>query len=271
MQIDVLNTPQTAPKGRGMLKALYSSGKGLDIRWVESGPIRPNSWLVLYGLGGPDRVMHATRERLIAFDLGYWERYGDRRKYRAAIGGFHSPQLIMLGPKPDRSRWLSSGLQIAQSGGDKRGPILLVGNAPKSIAIGAGGWAAAKSGELRQRFKGRSILYRPKPGKPPEQGIDCDGIATEDIEQLLKKCSLVVCRHSNVAVDACRLGVPVVCDDGAAAAIYPQSLDEADMQPDMIARTEFLHRLAWWQWNRQECEAGEFWRWFRTKLENGLI
>jgi len=55
--------------------------------------------------------------------------------------------------------------------------------------------------------------------------------------------------------------VPVVCEDGAAAAIYPGSLKAHASQPSAERRAEFLRRLAWWQWTPQECADGSFWRW----------
>ena len=257
VQFDILNSPLWHQRAQGLMRAAIEGARGLDARGLSGTP-RDDAYVVLYGLGGRDRVHYAGRERLIAFDAGYWDRKGDDRKFRVAIGGFHSPQWIMRGPSPGASRWAASGLGIKQSG-NPNGPILLVGNGPKSNAVGAQGWAAAKSRELRARFPGRRVLYRPKPKKPMEQGVQHHGIATGAIDDVLAGVSLVVCRHSNVAVDACRMGVPVVCDDGAAAAIYPQDFDGP--QPSAETRAEFLHRLAWWQWSAAECRSGQFWEW----------
>ena len=49
------------------------------------------------------------------------------------------------------------------------------------------------------------------------------GLSLPLIDQALTGCSLVVTWHSNVAVDAIRMGIPVVCRDGAAAAVCPSS------------------------------------------------
>jgi hypothetical protein len=229
--------------------------------------LRPGAWLVLYGLGGPDRIEFARHRRLIAFDVGYWERKASSRKWRVAVNGFHCNEHVMLGPRPDGSRWASSALTM-RCVADPRGPIVLVGNGPKSTAIGAKGWVAAKSRELRAAFPGRRIIYRPKPGKPVEPGVQFDATGHGSIDDVLAGVSLVVCRHSNVAVDACRLGVPVVCDDGAAAAIYPQRLAEWQNQPAAELREEFLHRLAWWQWSTAECRDGSFWPWMQGVLSD---
>jgi hypothetical protein len=260
VQADILITPTTPWRGRDLLSAAYTGAQkaGVDARMATHRTLRPSAWLVLYGLGGADRFGYASRSRLMSFDLGYWERKCANRKFRVAVNGLHSPQLIMGGKPPGAGRWLCSGLTMQQSGA-LRGPVLLVGNGPKSNAVGANGWAAAKSRELKAL--GLPVLYRPKPGKPEEPGVIHDGIAEGEIEDVLARVSLVVCRHSNVAVDACRLGVPVVCEDGAAAAIYPAAMADRDKQPARQVREEFLHRLAWWQWSREEVQNGAFWRW----------
>jgi hypothetical protein len=264
--IDILCNAQTNRKARPLMEALQRGGvaNGFDARLVDHHEIG-QGWLFVYGLGGLDRVQYAQRERLIAFDLAYWDRKGAERKYRVAIGGFHSPKRIFQGKRPPASRWEQSGLTITEHGGNPDGPVLLVGNGPKSTAVGASGWTAAKSIELRKAFPGVPIWYRPKPGRPAESGVVYDLLSTEEpIDSVLTKVSLVVCRHSNVAVDACRLGVPAVCDDGAAAAIYPKHW--SGEQPGLAKRTEFLHRLAWWQWSIAECETGQFWSWAKEQM-----
>lgn len=225
---------------------------------------RPCSTLLLFGLGGADRLPIAERhmqsgKTLVAFDLGYWDRKLplNLRKYRVAINGFH-PRNVMNGPYPGAKRWQSANLEIAPAR-TVIGPIMLVGNAPKSVAVGAGDWTANKSRELRELFPEAKILYRPKPKRPHEPGVIYDEVSTGQIESELSRVSMVVCRHSNVAVDACRLGVPVVCDDGAAACIYPQQLQNYLQQPSDKERAEFLHRLGYWQWSANE--AREFWQW----------
>jgi hypothetical protein len=263
--VDILCNEQTNRKAWPLMEALQRGGvaNGFDARLVDHQHIRAGSWLFLYGLGGPDRVQYASREKLVAFDLAYWERKGVTRKYRVSVGGFHSPDLVMLGPSPGPKRWAQSGLAIAATGGELEGPVLLVGNGPKSTAIGANGWARDKSRELKRA--GLRVWYRPKPGKPLEDDVYSHAVVRDDpIDDVLAKVSLVVCRHSNVAVDACRLGVPVVCEDGAAASIYPRDLNGA--QPDLATRTEFLHRLAWWQWSPAECETPLFWNWIKGQM-----
>lgn len=261
MRVDVLSTSLTPPRGRKLMQAVEKGALlvGHDAILTDR-PRRSGALIVLYGLGGSDRSMLAGRRDVVSFDMGYWERKGDDRHCRVSIGGYHCPDLIFKGPNPGGARWSKHALPIAANV-EREGPIMLVGNGPKSEAIGARGWAERKSKEIRAMFPGRKIVYRPKPKRPHEPGVVCDAVSDEPIESALAKVSLVVCRHSNVAVDACRLGVPVVCDDGAAASIYPQQLGRYLEQPDMRRRVEFLHRLAWWQWSARECADGTFWKW----------
>lgn len=261
LSLDVRKMPD---KSRKFLYELYRVArvKGLDCAISRNHP--PCRALVIFGLGGADRysvgMSHvAAGKPLLSFDLGYWDRALPQRKYRFSLNGLH-PTQVMAGPNPGPARFKKSRLKIQTLPAKPDGPILLVGNAPKSIAVGARNWTAEKSRELRAVFPGRKILYRPKPKRPAEPGVEHDGVSTAPIEKELGKVSLVVCRHSNVAVDACLHGVPVVCDDGAAACIYPQALSEWQQQPGPATRAEFLHRLAWWQWGRHEVDV--FWDWF---------
>lgn len=258
--------------GRSVIKSLQfgANRAGIDARTIERYEARPGATLMTFGMGGPDRLSHCRAHpgSVVAWDLGYWQRDGEdkrARMYRVSIDGMHCPERIMGGRCPGPGRFESAGLPTGDAC-DPQGFILLVGNTPKSIyATGASRWTANTARSLRLQFPGRRVLYRPKPGRPPEPGIDHDGVSDTPIDEALRGCALVVCRHSNVAVDACRWRVPVICTDGAAAAIYPYTFDGP--QPDDAKRIEFLHRLAWWQWSRREMEDGSAWAWLRERLQ----
>lgn len=267
MRIGTLVTASMNERGRRLIREFEEGARsrGHSVAPYVRGT---DATLVLYGLGGADRLPVALAHRgdYLAWDAGYWNRKAPdpHRSYRITINGFHPPQYIMRGDKPDQDRWNGSGLRIEQRG-NPAGPIILVGNAPKSRKVGAEGWAADKLAEIRTKLPGRKVLYRPKPKRPPEQ-VRADGIADGHIDDVLSMASLVVCRHSNVAVDACRLGVPVVCDDGAAAAIYPNRLEDAAQQPKAARREDFMHRLAWWQWTMAELRGPAFWEWLARTI-----
>jgi hypothetical protein len=70
--------------------------------------------------------------------------------------------------------------------------------------------------------------------------------------------SMLVCRHSNCAVDAVVAGVPIECEDGAAKWL--------DGKPyKRRTRKDFLNRLAYWQW--KASEAAQAWQ-FILKVTN---
>lgn len=257
-----LETPGYTLRAKRFFKKLYNAARAAGLDAVLTNRYEPGHILVLYGPGGPDRWPHVQRQMangdlLIVFDVGYWDR---DEKFRVSVNGLH-PHNIMIGPHPGVDRWNRSPRRIDQYLIDETAPILLIGNAPKSIAIGAEGWAAAKSHEIRRQFPDHKIIYRPKPNRPPEKNVTHDVISHHpSIFQVMRKCSLVVCRHSNVAVDAATVGIPVVTDDGAASAIYPSDLIDYELQPDAPTRLEFLERLAYYQWAGDE--VNDFWRWF---------
>lgn len=266
---DILSPPTSNLKAQRVSQSLFEGAlkAGLDAKLMQRYRPRPGSVLVVYGPGGGDRYQHVQEHpgTVVCWDVGYWDRelHYSERKFRVSINALH-PKDVMQGDYPGPERWIASGLKIAQA--ECNGSIMLVGNGPKSIVIGAQNWAAKKSREIRFVFQGRQLAYRPKPKRPHEPGVNFDILSTGPIEEALARTSLVVCRHSNVAVDACRMGVPVVCDDGAAAAIYPRRLEDAARQPTTETRVEFLHRLAWWQWSPSEMESGAAWKWLTEKL-----
>lgn len=271
---EILNAGDSPTRGRELVKALYRGAKraGVQACLVDHYSGRTQNTLMLYGFGGRDRFPHATAHvaaggRLVVWDAGYWERTLDvmDRKYRVSIDWPHPAHLVMKGADPGSARWDEANLPTEELANDA-GPIILVGNAPKSNRIGAEGWTEGMGRELRRIFPGRKLLYRPKPKRPLERDVPRDGIAEGPIRDVLKGAALVVCRHSNVAVDACRAGVPVVCEDGAAAAIYPKMLLHYRAQPSPQTRAEFLRRLAWWQWSPRECEAGAVWPWLLQQM-----
>jgi len=256
----ILITPDTSTKAVGFLNALYESAQGLGIDARVSKTYQPCDVLILYGLGGAYRFSAAEGhlqqgKNFIAWDLPYWQRNG--KTFRMSVNGNH-PREVMWGEYPGSARFDAAGLTTGKTG-NPEGPILLIGNGPKSNAVGADGWARRKSKEIRQTFPDKRIVYRPKPKRPHEDGVIYHDVSEGPLDELLHIASLVVCRHSNVAIDACRMGVPVVCDAGAAASIYPSKLADFERQPSEALRIEFLHRLAWWQYATQEADLA--WQW----------
>ncbi len=259
-------------KPQRLMYSLYQAAKraGLPVR---IGPrYQPCALLVLYGWGGRKQQAAIKQHsgRYVAFDLGYWRRQGMLgRKWRVSIDGFHCPERIMAGPVPGEQRWKMDGLEKVQGTTPVRPKtVLLVGNAPKSVRVVAQSWAAEKSREILKALPDHKIIYRPKPKREPEKHVKFHKISRgEPIEHVLRHVGLVVCRHSNVAVDACRMGVPVVCEDGAGASIYPRALKDYKRQPSYSERLEFIIRLAWWQWSINDINQGGFWEWLSGEID----
>lgn len=210
--------------------------------------------LMIYGPGAPQKQALAKRHlarggRVVMWDMGYWDRI---ESMRLAVDVLHPTpaQLAMAGDRPAR-RTFQLGEACASDG-----PILLVGQGAKSCrayGFAEQEWELRKLADLRKRFPGRAIEWRPK-GRRAERLADLPMRQGGSIFDALFGCSLVVCRHSNVAVDACLVGIPVECDAGAAAALYA-----GNANPSREQRADFLRRLSWWEWHCSE--AAQAWNW----------
>lgn len=257
-----------------LLRSLREGLRNMGIQHVvmTGQHYQPCDFLFFYGWGGLDRqaIINGPHKGkpYCAFDLGYWDRAGmQERSWRVSLDGFHCPHLIGNSVCPDNGeRRKRFKMNIRPAGGSSNGPIVLVGNAPKSQQVIEAGWTQKKSREIRKAFPGVRIVYRPKPGRPPEKWVSYDTVGNGPIQALVAGSRLVVARHSNVAVDACIAGVPVVCEDGAAACIYPHSLADWEQQPSVTERVNFLDKLAWWQWKGGEISNGAFLRWLEQWL-----
>lgn len=237
-----------------MLRAMIEAAPKVGVRCIVTEKYRGRSqWLMSYGLGHPERrkwtdAHVAGGGRLVGWDMGYWER---DESMRLSLDGQHPNRLPDMPP----DRWDAAGIALRDDY-HPSGPVVLVGMGRKSrIQFGLRGpeWELA----ALSRLAGREVVYRPK---KPETLPGCRSIYGP-IEDALRGASLVVCRHSNVAVDACIAGIPVVCEDGAAALLYGRDI-ENPINPGAEQRRRFLQNLAWWQWKPNE--AVQAWRFLLT-------
>lgn len=214
-------------------------------RWSKK-----SNLLMSYGLGHPQRRLWTEAHvkaggRLIGWDLSYWDR---DNAMRCTVDNLHPWRLMRDMPG---DRWADANIQLREDA-TPAGHIVLVGMGRKSraqFAMEDRAWERAALKSIQAIYPDKEIVYKPK---RPEDGMK--GCRTMDgpIQAALLGASLVVCRHSNVAVDACIAGVPVVCEDGAAAALYGADLANP-VNPDREARLRFLQNLAWWQWRPEEA------------------
>lgn len=209
--------------------------------------------LMMYGAGLDSRKAALTAHlnaggHVAMWDLAYFER---DEAMRLSIDSLH-PTKTQLDMAPDTARYAHDLRMHA----NPDGPILLVGIGPKSCllyGLKPLEWENMKLAELRTRFPKREILWRPKGrAATPFSGLRMrHGMP---IQEALVGCSLVVCRHSNCAVDAVIAGIPVECEDGAALALYRDN-----PAPNAVQRSDFLRKLGWWNW--KPSEAGQAWEW----------
>lgn len=237
-----------------------SASEGIQVkvseRWTKS-----SNLLMSYGLGHPQR-RHWTEAhvksggRLIGWDLSYWDR---ENAMRCTVDNLHPWRLMKDMPA---DRWEASGIQLREDA-NPEGPVILIGMGRKSraqFAMEDRAWERAALKEIQRQFPNKEIIYKPKREEDVLRG--CRTV-NGPIEAALRGASLVVCRHSNVAVDACIAGVPVICEDGAAKAIYNNDLSNP-VNPSKAERLRFLQNLAYWQW--KPSEARDAWKFLKTVL-----
>lgn len=207
--------------------------------------------LVIYGVGNPERHLNriahvASDRRVFCWDMGYFGRKKPRGYLRISIDADH-PQAWLTDTTPDPSRWREHDIRLREDY-KRNGHIVLVGLGPKSKVhhgIKVLDWERNKLEELKVRFPAARILFRPKPRRI-FPNLRCETDSTSPIEDVLRGARLVVCRHSNVAVDAIVAGIPYECEDGAAIWLK----DGATVEE----RLDFLYRLSWWQWRPDEAD-----------------
>lgn len=205
-------------------------------------------WLMTWGAGHPAHAAAIARHRgpWGAWDIGY---FGEGF-YRVGVNRWHPTALQIDRTRSDEGRWAQHGIGLREDA-DPAGPILLIGMGPKSkLFLGLHDWEARTLKSLRLRYPDRRIRFRPKPGRP-FRAMGCEISMELEIEDALRGASLVVCRHSNVAIDACIAGIPAECEDGAAAWLQGRPFEVA-------TRIDFLQRVACWQW--RPSEAVQAWK-----------
>jgi hypothetical protein len=228
-------------------------------------------WLMTYGIGDHERggwfrdhVM--SGRHAITWDLPYWDRKNrPDRPMRLSIDAMHPQKWIDDRPP---SRWDRQGIALREDY-DPDGPIILVGlGAKQNTALRQEclTWEKKRLPQIREVYPNARIVYRPKRLEDPSMP-DLDRNDETPIDKVLRGASLVVCRHSNVAIDACIAGVPVVCDDGAASALYGGDLRQP-VYPSHEERLRFLRNLAWYQW--QPSEAKECWAFLLQRIGQGV-
>lgn len=255
--IEVLITGQESHIGTAVVHAAVNAARALGLKVSVTQRFEGGSdWLCLYGVGEASRnaARHeqiANGGRVACWDLGYIRtgKVPGASYVRVSINDNHPWRDLDFTPN-DSARLDELGVLMTEEQ-DPTGPVIVIGMGPKSRDhLGLQDWEITTLKQARERFPGREILYRPKPRRIMDSHIKWKLSLGGNIKEALRGASLVVCRHSNVAVDACMQGIPVECEDGAAYWLYQHG-----STPTLEARTDFMKRLAYWQYRTDEQEA----------------
>jgi len=251
MDCEVLLCAHTAGRGVAILKAMIAAADRAGVRTFVSDHYTGRSkWLMTYGLGHTGRRIWTDAHikaggRLIGWDLGYWDR---ESAMRLTIDRDHPQHLIK---NMNGSRFDLDNVQL-RNDYNPHGPIVLAGLGRKTreaLNDVSMSWERNTLAAIQSAYPKARVLYRSKRQESfwPLKSL------IGDVEKALRGASLVVCRHSNIAIDACIAGIPVVCSDGIAAALYGNDLNKV-VKPDLGTRLQFLRNVAWWQWRPTEAE-----------------
>lgn len=264
MRIEVV-FPADFANRTGTKKILSRCVKGtkfLGHSFLVEKPSKGADLIVLWGLGHPTVEKYANDaldrgRHFVCWDLAYWQR---DTKYRVSVDEMHPDKIVMYRDR-ENSKWTPE----LKDDGDPNGPILLAGMGWKSARWYkelVGEWETKTARELQLEFPDKKIYFRPKPGNP----LHCqsvEGLENEyrPIEEAIKGKSLVVVRHSNVAIDGIIAGVPFRTVGGAAKAI-----ESMPFTPEI--RQKFLTNLSWFQYSQEEMMLESTWRIILEMLED---
>lgn len=267
--VEVLHCQPEIDRAGLALRALATSAASAGHHTNRTTTYRGDApWLVLWGPGAPARAaimrQHIARGgHVLALDLSYWQRHA---KVRVSIDAAHPSAWVLRRDWPTE-RLKTDGIAIRDQW-NPDGPIIIAGIGRKARAQygdAVAAWERDMIAACRRRWPTRRLVYRVKQmdaPRPPDVAVDC-GLGP--IDAALCGASLVITWHSNVAVDAIRQGIPVVCKDGAAAAVCPAELPDAPVPLPTSLRDRFLGNLAWFQYELPR-EARLFWTWAEAVL-----
>jgi hypothetical protein len=258
MTVELLHCAPESGRTADLFKALINGARFEQVEIAATHEYRGEApYLMLWGPGAPERAAVMARHvaaggMVLAWDLAYWDR---DRKVRVSVNAAHPNAWVMRQSLPG-ARFGTDRVSVANKWKPK-GPVLVAGIGDKArVQYGADvvdRWEAEMIRACEARWPGRPVVYRKKQG------------ASRPIDEALSGTSLLVTWHSNVAVDAIRMGIPVICREGAAAAVCPSAFGDDDPTPlDPRVRDRFLCNLAWFQWAPNE--ARPCWRFLQRLL-----
>lgn len=239
---------------------------GYKINHVAQAGFRESEWMgcdlcVIYGMRHYGKRIIAEHERrgvpCVVVDLGYVKRAmksnGYEGYWQVSKGG-----LNWLPESANDDRWKELGISYpkAKMGGDY---LLLAEQTPNDASHGMDLPALNKWMENAvERCEDLGIPYKKRRHPmnrhiPDEEKPDCP------IEDDLEGAFAVYCHNSNVGNDALLAGVPVICDDECVYDPIYKELAHTEIKPDLPYPEvkDYLHRLAYAQWTREEIATGK--------------
>lgn len=262
---------QTKAQYRTLESAIYSAAKAGHKPVTD---IDKADCVIVWGIGDPEVVKIVSGFPLVvSWDLGYFRRRGSisERGYRVSIDGLHPHVMRRNWPK---DRWEKLNIPIS-NGWNPKGPIILAGMGYKSAKLYAeqiGEWENKIALEIKARYPKKKIVFRPKPGNDK----NCQTVESADwqdgatpIRELITGASLVVCRHSNVSIDAVISGIPCIAYGGSGQDVLLDRLWDIEHRPiDEISRLRFLHNLAWYEWTLEEIRKPRMWEVIQAMVDD---
>lgn len=232
---------------------------------------------VFYGLqGNLARIFKdyvSAGKKAVYIDLGYWQRHQDGRYsgyHKLCVNSRHPTEYFQKHAHDDR-RWKALGLQEELPW--RRGEQIVIAGmsekAARAEGFSAQQWERQAVAELR-KYTQRPIVYRPKPNWPGATPINgtAFGDKTLPLQVALKDCHALVTHHSNAALEALMLGVPVFSISGVATAMGRTDLSMIETPTYPETRRQWAQDIAYTQWTLAEMEKGLPWR---HMLDEGLV
>ncbi len=254
---------------RGLARVGYT-----EVNHVAPSGFRPNEFMpcdlnVIYGMRikGKEIIEDYLKRGIpsIVIDLGYIKRAMKSNGY----DGYWQISLNGLNWIPDQAddiRFKSLGLDYPEY--KKRdGYVLLCEQTPGDSSHGMSlmrlnEWMASavkKCKELGLEYKKRR--------HPMNSFIPKEELPTCPIEDDLKGASVVYVHNSNAGNDALLAGIPVVCDENPRYRPAYYDLVSKDLAaPVYPEMKDYLHRLAYGQWTRDEIENGKAFEYVITQM-----
>lgn len=251
-----------------MAAGAAANGEHIVVKYEEDYREVEADVAVFYGLeGNTPRIFkeYSEKAKAVYTDLGYWGRREGGRwcGYHKAVVNDRHPTTYFQ--KRAHMATRAQNLGVVAAPWQKNGSfILLAGMGDKGAA--AEGYDAEywerKTIETIRKYTRRPIIYRPKPSwkrARPIQGVGYSP-STVSIDHALRNCYAVVTHHSNVAVDALVLGIPVFCWKGVAMPMASQDLSQIETPFFPSDRQQWINDVAYCQWSIEEMKRGIAWR-----------